>query len=135
MGKCCSSRLENEQYSEVGDDGRKREDNDALIENTNKSLVSGKERMEGDKYKVCNRGYWRPAEDSKLKEPGALHGPQNWNLIAEKLKGRSSKSCRLRWFHRVNPKINRIAFNEEEEERLMAAHKVYAGRTSRHGQL
>jgi len=49
MDKCCSSRLENEQYSELGDDGRKREDNDALIENTNKSLVSGKERMEGDK--------------------------------------------------------------------------------------
>jgi hypothetical protein len=49
MDKCCSSRLENEQYSEVGDDGRKHEDNDALIENTNKSLVSGKERMEGDK--------------------------------------------------------------------------------------
>jgi hypothetical protein len=48
MDKCCSSRLENEQYSEVGDDGRKHEDNNALIENTNKSLVSGKERMEGD---------------------------------------------------------------------------------------
>jgi hypothetical protein len=52
MDKCCSSRLENEQYSEVGDDGRKHEDNDALIENTNKSLVSGKERMEGDRLKV-----------------------------------------------------------------------------------
>jgi len=52
MDKCCSSRLENEQYSEIGDDGRKHEDNDALIENTNKSLVSGKERMEGDRLKV-----------------------------------------------------------------------------------
>ncbi|KAL9354699.1 hypothetical protein Peur_052669 [Populus x canadensis] len=89
MDKCCSSRLENEQYSELGDDGRKREDNDALIENTNKSLVSGKERMEG-------------------------------------------KSCRSRWFHRLNPKINRIAFKKEEEERLMAAHKVYAGRAGMH---
>ena len=39
--------------------------------------------------KLCARGHWRPAEDSKLKELVALYGPQNWNLIAEKLEGRS----------------------------------------------
>ena len=41
------------------------------------------------KSKLCARGHWRPAEDSKLKELVALYGPQNWNLIAEKLEGRS----------------------------------------------
>lgn len=35
------------------------------------------------------RGHWRPAEDAKLKELVAVYGPQNWNLIAEKLQGRS----------------------------------------------
>ena len=39
--------------------------------------------------KTCARGHWRPAEDAKLKELVALYGPQNWNLIAEKLDGRS----------------------------------------------
>lgn len=39
--------------------------------------------------KLCSRGHWRPAEDTKLKELVALYGPQNWNLIAEKLEGRS----------------------------------------------
>lgn len=39
--------------------------------------------------KLCSRGHWRPAEDSKLKELVALYGPQNWNLIADKLQGRS----------------------------------------------
>jgi transcription factor MYB, plant len=39
--------------------------------------------------KLCARGHWRPAEDAKLKELVALYGPQNWNLIAEKLEGRS----------------------------------------------
>lgn len=39
--------------------------------------------------KLCARGHWRPVEDSKLKELVALYGPQNWNLIAEKLEGRS----------------------------------------------
>lgn len=41
--------------------------------------------------KVCAREHWKPAEDSKLKELVALHGPQNWNLIAEKLQGRTGK--------------------------------------------
>lgn len=39
--------------------------------------------------KLCSRGHWRPAEDSKLKDLVALYGPQNWNLIAEQLEGRS----------------------------------------------
>ncbi|XP_051146206.1 transcription factor CSA-like [Andrographis paniculata] len=78
--------------------------------------------------KVCARGHWRPAEDAKLKELVALYGPQNWNLIAEKLHGRSGKSCRLRWFNQLDPRINRRAFSEEEEERLMAAHRLYGNK-------
>lgn len=41
--------------------------------------------------KLCARGHWRPAEDAKLKELVAQYGPQNWNLIAENLEGRSGK--------------------------------------------
>ncbi|CAN1817370.1 Transcription factor MYB105 [Linum perenne] len=78
--------------------------------------------------KLCARGHWRPAEDSKLKELVALYGPQNWNLIAEKLEGRSGKSCRLRWFNQLDPRINRRAFSEDEEERLMQAHRVYGNK-------
>ncbi|CAN0923630.1 Transcription factor MYB105 [Linum grandiflorum] len=78
--------------------------------------------------KLCARGHWRPAEDSKLKELVSLYGPQNWNLIAEKLEGRSGKSCRLRWFNQLDPRINRRAFSEEEEERLMQAHRVYGNK-------
>lgn len=39
--------------------------------------------------KLCSRGHWRPAEDAQLKELVAQLGPQNWNLIAEHLPGRS----------------------------------------------
>ncbi|KAH6824696.1 myb domain protein 105 [Perilla frutescens var. hirtella] len=82
----------------------------------------------GGQSKLCARGHWRPAEDTKLKELVALYGPQNWNLIAEKLEGRSGKSCRLRWFNQLDPRINRRAFTEEEEERLMAAHRLYGNK-------
>ncbi|KAL1806322.1 hypothetical protein ACET3Z_029390 [Daucus carota] len=78
--------------------------------------------------KLCARGHWRPAEDAKLRELVALYGPQNWNLIADKLQGRSGKSCRLRWFNQLDPRINRRAFSEEEEERLMAAHRLYGNK-------
>jgi myb proto-oncogene protein len=42
--------------------------------------------------KLCARGHWRPAEDAKLKELVAQYGPQNWNLIAERLDGRSGNA-------------------------------------------
>ncbi|XP_055807479.1 transcription factor MYB54 [Solanum dulcamara] len=80
--------------------------------------------------KLCARGHWRPHEDSKLKELVAQYGPQNWNLIADKLEGRSGKSCRLRWFNQLDPRINRKAFSEEEEERLLTAHKMYGNKWS-----
>ncbi|KAK9272472.1 hypothetical protein L1049_002845 [Liquidambar formosana] len=106
--------------------------NDATInlngKNPNEKSVNGKEMNGGQRSKVCARGHWRPAEDSKLKELVALYGPQNWNLIAEKLQGRSGKSCRLRWFNQLDPRINRRAFSEEEEETLMAAHRFYGNK-------
>ncbi|KAI4381358.1 hypothetical protein MLD38_007437 [Melastoma candidum] len=82
----------------------------------------------GRSSKFCARGHWRPAEDAELKELVAIYGPQNWNLIAEKLKGRSGKSCRLRWFNQLDPRINRRAFSEDEEERLLQAHRVYGNK-------
>ncbi|XP_057948994.1 transcription factor MYB105-like [Malania oleifera] len=108
------------------------ENNEANVPNAssneeipNEGMVS---RADSGQSKLCSRGHWRPAEDTKLKELVALYGPQNWNLIAEKLEGRSGKSCRLRWFNQLDPRINRRAFTEEEEDRLMAAHRLYGNK-------
>jgi myb proto-oncogene protein len=38
------------------------------------------------------------------------------------------KSCRLRWFNQLDPRINRKAFTEEEEERLMQTHRLYGNK-------
>ncbi|KAL3636233.1 hypothetical protein CASFOL_020780 [Castilleja foliolosa] len=106
------------------------EDDDNNMHAVNNNITSGKDvnNVNIDQSKLCTRGHWRPAEDSKLKELVALYGPQNWNLIAEKLQGRSGKSCRLRWFNQLDPRITRRAFTEEEEERLMAAHRLYGNK-------
>lgn len=58
---------------------------------TNEDSLVGKETVDCGQSKLCARGHWRPAEDSKLRELVAIYGPQNWNLIAEKLEGRSGK--------------------------------------------
>ncbi|XP_071722818.1 uncharacterized protein [Rutidosis leptorrhynchoides] len=76
----------------------------------------------------CPRGHWRPAEDEKLRLLVEQYGAQNWNSIAEKLRGRSGKSCRLRWFNQLDPRINRRPFSEEEEERLLAAHRIHGNK-------
>ena len=34
----------------------------------------------------------------------------------------------MRWFNQLDPRINRRAFTEEEEERLMQAHRVYGNK-------
>ncbi|XP_045795304.1 transcription factor MYB54-like [Trifolium pratense] len=106
------------------------------IHSKNLSLKLGDEEVEEKSSvsvkigysKLCSRGHWRPAEDAKLKELVAEYGPQNWNLIAEHLDGRSGKSCRLRWFNQLDPRINKGTFSEEEEERLLAAHKMYGNK-------
>ncbi|XP_027124860.1 transcription factor MYB54-like [Coffea arabica] len=77
---------------------------------------------------MCSRGHWRPAEDEKLRELVEKYGPHNWNAIAEKLQGRSGKSCRLRWFNQLDPRINRSPFTEEEEELLLASHRIHGNR-------
>ncbi|EOY01897.1 hypothetical protein QUC31_013554 [Theobroma cacao] len=140
MGNCKARSFEENHSSDVvegkdsdcsdgfGDNNRSINLNANLNEeNSNENGVSGKETDSGQS-KLCARGHWRPAEDTKLKELVALYGPQNWNLIAEKLEGRSGKSCRLRWFNQLDPRINRRAFTEEEEERLMQAHRLYGNK-------
>ncbi|CAL5365246.1 unnamed protein product [Camellia sinensis] len=77
---------------------------------------------------LCARGHWRPHENSKLKELVTQYDSQNWNLIAEKLQGRPRKSCRLRWFNQLDLRINKRAYCEEEEERLLAAHRMYGNK-------
>ncbi|RZS15595.1 hypothetical protein BHM03_00047450 [Ensete ventricosum] len=76
-------------------------------------------------YTKC---HWIPEEDEKLKALVTKYGPHNWNAIAEKLQGRSGKSCRLRWFNQLDPRINRKPFTKDEEELLLAAHEIYGNR-------
>eukprot|EP01018_Ginkgo_biloba_P038420 Gb_06298 [translate_table: standard] len=125
-----SSHLNNMNTKAENDSSEDDMEENAMGELPNEEVENsaGKELPDCGQSKLCARGHWRPAEDSKLKELVAQYGPQNWNLIAEKLEGRSGKSCRLRWFNQLDPRINRRPFNEEEEDRLLAAHRLYGNK-------
>ncbi|GLJ55527.1 hypothetical protein SUGI_1192450 [Cryptomeria japonica] len=93
--------------------------------NYNRSDFADKEYLEP---KISQRGHWTPAEDAKLLELVQQYGPQNWNFIADHLHERSGKSCRLRWYNQLDPRINRRPFTAEEEERLVTAHKLHGNK-------
>ncbi|XP_010063899.1 transcription factor MYB77 [Eucalyptus grandis] len=101
---------------------------DRSMDNSRPNKLGGGGSGSGDEGKACTRGHWRPAEDEKLRQLVRQYGAHNWNAIAEKLQGRSGKSCRLRWFNQLDPRINRRPFTEDEEERLLAAHRVHGNR-------
>lgn len=59
------------------------------------------------------------------------HGPCNWSVIAEQLGGkpvRNGKSCRLRWFNQLNPKLKKEPFTAEEERTIAVKHKELGNR-------
>eukprot|EP00878_Enallax_costatus_P024890 GHUV01026584.1.p2 GENE.GHUV01026584.1~~GHUV01026584.1.p2 ORF type:complete len:129 (-),score=7.63 GHUV01026584.1:314-700(-) len=61
------------------------------------------------------KGAWTPEEDILLRRLVESHGPQKWSVIAEKIKGRSGKSCRLRWWNHLNPEVKKGTFSDWED--------------------
>jgi Myb-like DNA-binding domain len=57
------------------------------IESDNDELKKG-----SFEQKARTRGHWTPVEDEKLKRLVAQHGGQNWNLLADKLEGRTGNN-------------------------------------------
>lgn len=98
MGNSKTRSFEENHSSDDAAEGKKVSDcSDGLSINLNANININEENPNDNKEtdsssgqsKLCARGHWKPAEDAKLKELVSLYGPQNWNLIADKLQGRS----------------------------------------------
>nr|CAB3465327.1 unnamed protein product [Digitaria exilis] len=55
-------------------------------------------------------------------------GPKKWSTIAQALPGRIGKQCRERWHNHLNPGINKDAWTQEEEIKLIHAHQTYGNK-------
>lgn len=80
--------------STIQDDDDEDEDSEAgasckSFKKSSENPNSSCKKRENGATKFCSRGHWKPSEDAKLRELVAAYGPQNWNLIAERLEGRS----------------------------------------------
>ncbi|KAI4336943.1 hypothetical protein L6164_015412 [Bauhinia variegata] len=81
----------------------------------------------------CNKaerikGPWSAEEDRILTRLVERYGPRNWSLISRYIKGRSGKSCRLRWCNQLSPSVEHRPFSAEEDETILAAHAQYGNR-------
>ncbi|MBA0672234.1 hypothetical protein Goklo_024442, partial [Gossypium klotzschianum] len=74
------------------------------------------------------KGPWSAEEDRVLTRLVERYGARNWSLISRYIKGRSGKSCRLRWCNQLSPDVEHRPFTKAEDETILAAHGVYGNR-------
>ncbi|KAL6215527.1 hypothetical protein ACLB2K_014956 [Fragaria x ananassa] len=74
------------------------------------------------------KGPWSAEEDRVLTRLVERYGPRNWSLISRYIKGRSGKSCRLRWCNQLSPTVQHRPFSQAEDETILAAHASYGNR-------
>lgn len=74
------------------------------------------------------KGPWSKEEDEVIIQMVNKHGPKKWSTIAQALPGRIGKQCRERWHNHLNPGINKDAWTQDEEIRLIHAHQTYGNK-------
>ncbi|KAK1427375.1 hypothetical protein QVD17_16058 [Tagetes erecta] len=74
------------------------------------------------------KGPWNAEEDRILTRLVDTYGPRNWSLISKYIKGRSGKSCRLRWCNQLSPNVQHRPFSTAEDETILAAQAQYGNR-------
>ncbi|KAK3279599.1 hypothetical protein CYMTET_12522 [Cymbomonas tetramitiformis] len=74
------------------------------------------------------KGPWSPEEDALLKSLITKYGARNWSLIAQGIRGRSGKSCRLRWCNQLNPCVKKEPFSEIEDANIIRAHQEHGNK-------
>ena len=86
-------------------------------------LVEGAERV-GLLKGGFVKGQWTKEEDELVCKYVELYGTKQWARIALVLPGRKGKQCRERWHNHLNPDINKDAWTNDEDLKLVAAHLV-----------
>lgn len=74
---------------------------------------------------VIARVKWSEEEDKILTNMINKHGLKNWQTVAHAIPGRSAPQCRQRWRYKIDSAINKEAWSEQEELRLIRAHQIY----------
>nr|GEU43180.1 transcription factor MYB44-like [Tanacetum cinerariifolium] len=79
-------------------------------------------------YSNLIKGPWTNEEDKILTRLVDRYGARNWSLISKYIKGRSGKSCRLRWCNQLSPHVQHRPFSRAEDETILMSHAKYGNR-------
>ncbi|KAK3432545.1 hypothetical protein EUGRSUZ_D00042 [Eucalyptus grandis] len=78
---------------------------------------------------TLKKGAWSAEEDQKLVTYIKRYGIWNWTHMAKPAGlARTGKSCRLRWMNYLRPNIKHGNITKEEEETIIALHRVLGNR-------
>ena len=73
------------------------------------------------------KGHWNESEDHLLVFLVSL-GFLNWGKLAEHFPGRTSKQCRERWCHYLDPEVNKSEYSEAENRQLLSLYHTHGSR-------
>jgi hypothetical protein len=78
-------------------------------------------------------GKWTKDEDLKLQGAVQMHGGKSWVKIATLIPGRTRVQCCRRWFHVLDPSINRTngrtgSWTEKEDLKLKTSVEMHGGK-------
>ncbi|CAB1113075.1 MYB [Ectocarpus sp. CCAP 1310/34] len=75
------------------------------------------------------KGQWDAEEDAALMKL-ATAPFKNWGVLSQSMSGRTSKQCRERWCHHLDPSINKGAYTEEEDKIIIETQAKLGNRWS-----
>ncbi|XP_071706041.1 transcription factor MYB124-like isoform X2 [Rutidosis leptorrhynchoides] len=71
---------------------------------------------------------WSQEEDDILREQIAIHGTDNWAIVASKFSNKTTRQCRRRWFTYLNSDFKKGGWSQEEDMLLCEAQKIFGNR-------
>eukprot|EP00752_Nemacystus_decipiens_P011228 g9978.t1 len=75
------------------------------------------------------KGQWDAEEDAALMKL-ATAPFKNWGTLSTQMSGRTSKQCRERWCHHLNPDINKGPYTRQEDETILKVHEKLGNKWS-----
>ena len=76
------------------------------------------------------KGYWGPEEDDLLRRLVGLNGEDKWGEVASQISNRTTKQCRERWWHHLDPCVKKGGWSEEEDVLILEQHAKIGNRWS-----
>lgn len=80
--------------------------------------------------KSANKGHakFTEQEDNALSQLVEEFGSENWELIAQQMKGRNKRQCKERWMNYLCPSINMDPWSDAEDSLLLEKYAEYGAR-------